>query len=130
MAGRKLPMRIWTGKPSATQRNLPRRIERLKAIEQEVERQLRRLREAYAATRSDSADAHDFSRRWHQVARSWVFFEVNDLIAEHNEWFPIEAKLRIDPRTGEYRGLFDMEYRKQPLDVEWILERFPAEPPG
>lgn len=127
LAGQKLPPRIWTGKPSASQRNLPRRIERLKAIEHEVERQLGRLAQAYETTRSENAHPEEFARRWSQMAQSWVFYEVNDLIGEHNEWFPIEAKLRMDPRTGDYRGLFDMEYRKQPLDAAWILERFPAE---
>ena len=33
----------------------------------------------------------------------------------------------MDPRTGDYALVNGKDYRLQPLDSAWILERFPAD---
>ena len=108
---------------------VPRYMQRLRDIEtktrihrQDLERTYRRLR---AECR---ADADGFARRWRDVARGWRFDDVNDLIREHNEWYPIEAQLPLDPRTRDYAGMRGRSYRRAELGPEWVLERFPAEP--
>ena len=50
---------------------------------------------------------------------------LNDLIDRHNRNFPIEARLPMDPRTRDFVLLNGRHYRERPLDVHWVLERFP-----
>jgi hypothetical protein len=50
---------------------------------------------------------------------------VNDLIERHNRWYPVEARLPMDPRTRDYVKVGGRSYRRDPLDESWILERFP-----
>ena len=70
------------------------------------------------------ADA--FAEAWRDEVARWGFDEVNDLIARHNRWYPVEARLRMDPRRRDYALVNGRDYRLQPLDAEWALERFPA----
>jgi len=90
---------------------------RLREIEALVARHEQELAELYAA--SDRAT-------WRQVAESWSFDEVNDLIVRHNRWYPMEARLPMDPQTGDFVLVNGEPYRKRPLDARWVLERFPA----
>jgi hypothetical protein len=62
---------------------------------------------------------------WHELATTWDFGEVNDLIERHNRWFPVEARLPMDPRTGDYALVNGERYGKRLLDATWVLERFP-----
>ncbi|MDX6449014.1 MAG: hypothetical protein QOD08_1477, partial [Gaiellaceae bacterium] len=39
---------------------------------------------------------------------------------------PAEARLPMDPRTGDFVRLNGKPYRLEPLDSAWILRRFPA----
>jgi hypothetical protein len=66
---------------------------------------------------------------WPRVASAWDFSEVNDLIERHNRWYPVEARLPMDPRTGDYALVNGERYSKPLLDATWVLERFPAERP-
>ena len=63
---------------------------------------------------------------WHEVAATWDFSEVNDLIDRHNRWYPAESRLPMDPRTGDYALVNGRSYRRAPLDVSWVLERLPS----
>jgi hypothetical protein len=64
--------------------------------------------------------------RWREVAAGWDFAEVNRLIAEHNEWYPVERDLPMNPRTKDYVLVNGHSYRREPLGPAWVLERFPA----
>ena len=55
----------------------------------------------------------------------WSFDEVNDLIERHNRWYPVEARLPMDPRTGDYALVNGRAYRIEALDSRWVLDRFP-----
>ena len=90
---------------------------RLRELEALVTRHEAALAERYATT--DAA-------AWLKVAASWDFTEVNDLIERHNRWYPMEARLPMDPRTGDFVLVNGESYRRRPLDVHWALERFPA----
>ena len=90
---------------------------RLRTIDALVARHEHELAERYATT--DEA-------AWRQVAERWRFDEVNDLIDRHNRWYPMEARLPMDPRTGDFVLVNGEPYWKRPLDARWILERFPA----
>ena len=108
-------------------RILPRYMERLREIHDEMSVHTVRLRQAYARLREACReDAELFERRWRATAASWDFRYVNDLIAEHNEYYPIESRLPLDPRSGDYVKRGGRSYRREPLDAAWVLERFPA----
>jgi hypothetical protein len=92
-------------------------MRRLRQIDDAIAEHERRLAEAYAVQGGDAA-------AWRRVAERWSFSEVNDLIARHNRWYPIEARLPMDPRTRDYVKIGGRSYRREPLDAAWILERF------
>jgi hypothetical protein len=54
------------------------------------------------------------------------FRDINALIAEHNEWYPVERDLPMNPRTGDYVLVNGKDYRREPLTVDVVLARFPA----
>jgi hypothetical protein len=47
------------------------------------------------------------------------------LIEEHNRWYPMEARLPMDPRSRDFALVNGRPYRRRPLDAAWVLERFP-----
>lgn len=93
-------------------------MQRLRAIEAETARQLELLAAAYEEHRGEPA-------AWRRVAERWDFTDVNELIDKHNRWYPLEARLPMDPRTRDFVRVGGREYRRTPLDARWILERFP-----
>ena len=94
-------------------------MQRLRLIESETETHLRRLAEAYEEHRGDPDG-------WRRVAERWDFGSVNELIERHNSWYPVEARLAMDPRTRDFVKVGGKPYRRDSLDARWILERFPA----
>ena len=103
-------------------------MQRLRRIADETaahEEELARRREELEA--EVGRDPAEFARRWRAVAERWNFTAVNELIETHNRWFPIESRLPMDPRTGDFALLNGERYAKAPLDAEWILARFPIE---
>jgi len=66
------------------------------------------------------------SAAWHELVSRWSFDEVNDLIERHNRWYPVEARLPMDPRRRDYALVNGRDYRLRRLDAEWALERYPA----
>jgi hypothetical protein len=100
---------------------------RLHVIEAQTAEHEERLAEAWYALRAEcDGDAEDFARRWREIAHEWPFAEVNDLVERHNRWYPVESRLPMDPRTGDYTLVNGVDYRLSPLDADWVLERFPA----
>ena len=89
---------------------------RLREIARLLAEHERALAERYGTTER----AH-----WRGVAERWSFHEVNDLIERHNRWYPLEARLPMDPRTGDYVLVNGEHYSRRPLDADWVLERFP-----
>jgi hypothetical protein len=126
-AGRALPRRIRRFRAEADRYlaslggPLPYMV-RLRQIDDEIEAHTTRLGDAYAEHRGDPDG-------WRTVVERWDFGEVNDLIERHNRWYPVEARLAMDPRTRDYVKVGGRSYRREPLDADWVLERFPAVSP-
>src|SRR5919107_1117660 len=90
----------------------------------------RRMERAYRALRLEcGADAVAFARRWRDRAHAWRFDELNVLIEQHNEWYPVERRLPMNPRTGDYVPVGGRPYRRPVLGPEWVLGQFPPTPP-
>ena len=109
----------------------PRWMERVVEVDRGIARERRRLEVAYGALRA--AIGHDperFAREWRARVQAWRFDELNELIRQHNEWYPIERDLPMDPRTGDYVRMQGRSHRRPVLGPEWVLEHFPARPAG
>lgn len=126
LRGRELPLRLRNFRPDAESylaslggpRPYMTRLRDIDALTTEHE-QL--LAEAYRAAGGDPL-------AWRALASSWDFGEVNELIERHNRWYPVESRLPMDPRTGDYTLVNGRSYRRRPLDAAWVLERFPSQP--
>jgi hypothetical protein len=92
-------------------------MQRLRQIDDLIEWHEARLADAYAE--------HGGTDEWRGIAERWSFSELNDLIDRHNRYYPIEARLAMDPRTRDYVQVGGRSYRREPLDAAWILDRFP-----
>ena len=105
----------------------PRWMERLDEIDQGVAAEKQCLARAYRALQEECGeDPRAFARRWRALARSWTFDHLNVLIDQHNDWYPIERQLPMDPRTGDYVRFAGRSYRRPVLDPAWVLEHFPV----
>jgi hypothetical protein len=100
-------------------------MRRLRAIDVATRAHEQALRERRAELARELAP-HALHEAWRATAETWDFSEVNRLIAQHNRWYPVEARLPMDPRTGDYRLVGGRPYRRRPLDAAWVLERYPA----
>jgi hypothetical protein len=101
----------------------PRWMERLA----EIERLKRRARRDLAELHRALEGRPDLAERWRALAEAWDFAAVNELIRQHNDWFPIERRLAVDLRTRDYVLIHGRPYRKPELGPDWILEQFPPE---
>jgi len=102
-------------------------MRRLRAIEEAVEQHERQLDEAWRTLAAELEDPVAFAAAWRGLAGEWSFAEVNELIERHNRYFPVEARLPMDPRTRDFVRVNGRPYRREPLDADWLLERFPAD---
>jgi len=91
---------------------------RLRDIAAATARHEQRLEEAYRELGGDTA-------QWREFAARYDFGDVNELIEQHNRWYPVEARLAMDPRTGDYVLVNGEHYSRRPLDAKWLLDRFP-----
>ncbi len=112
--------------------NPPRWMERAVEIDAGIRRERRLLvaerRELRARFAGDRAG---FARAWRAFAAaraaSGAYAGLNDLIAEHNQWYPVERDLPVDPVTGEWVTAFGRPYERPGLGEAWVLAEFPAE---
>ncbi|MCW3001190.1 MAG: hypothetical protein JWQ20_488 [Conexibacter sp.] len=105
---------------------MPRWMERLKEIHSATEVHRSALADAYAQEREEHAgDPEGFARAWRERVARRSFEDVNDLIRDHNEWYPVERQLPMDPRTGEYVLIAGRPYWRKELTTDWALAQFP-----
>ena len=102
-------------------------MRRLRAIEDALDQHERQLGEAWRALAQELEDPGEFATAWREFAAGWSFVSVNDLIERHNRYFPVEARLAMDPRTRDFVRLNGRSYLRESLDAGWILARFPAD---
>ncbi len=133
LAGRPLPPRLRNFRPAVDRYvvslgGIPAYMRRLAEIELEMAEHEARLEELWRETANESAgDNTAFAARWCDLASSWSFVELNDLIERHNRYYPIESRLPMDPRTGDFVPVAGRTYHRRPLDGDWVLARFPPE---
>lgn len=132
LRGKPLPIRPRLFRSSAdaylvaTRGPLPYML-RLREIERLADEHESSLREEWHALALVSeGDAGGFEREWVETARRTSFDEINDLIERHNRWYPVESRLPMDPRRGDYALVNGRDYRLDPLDETWVLELLPA----
>jgi hypothetical protein len=107
---------------------MPRYMERLREIEAERASLRSRIGRAYRVLSEACGDDREaFARAWRKRAHEWPFEEINQLIKQHNDWYPIESGLPLDPRTRDYVPIRGRSYRRAPLGPDWVLEQFPAD---
>jgi hypothetical protein len=105
----------------------PRWMERIAEIDHSIAAQKRRLARAHRAIREECGDDRAmFRERWTAFAHRARFTELNELIQQHNEWYPIERDLPMDVRTRDYVLINGRSYRREPLSADWVLRHFPA----
>jgi hypothetical protein len=102
-------------------------MRRLRAIEDAVEQHERELAESRRTLAEELDDPAEFAAAWRELAGTWSFADVNELIDRHNRNFPAEARLAMDPRTRDFVRVNGRSYLREPLDARWILARFPAD---
>jgi hypothetical protein len=106
----------------------PRWMERITEIDHSIAAQRQRLARSYRALREEcGSDRALFAERWRAFAHRCRFDDLNELIRQHNEWYPIERDLPMDLRTRDYVLINGRSYRRTPLSAQWVLEQFPAE---
>src|SRR3954454_19633441 len=109
----------------------PRFMERLQEIHAGIERHREELARAYGYLHEDcGGDAQAFARAWRERVARWSFEDVNELVRQHNEWYPVERQLPMDPRTRDYVLIAGRSSRREELTPEWALAQFPAEQEG
>jgi hypothetical protein len=110
----------------------PRWMERVVEVDHGIAAERRRLEHAYRALLAEcDRDRGRFARRWRELVHGWRFDPgLNELIEQHNEWYPVERRLAMNPRTGDYVPVGGRSYRRPVLGPEWVLEQFPATPPA
>ena len=135
LAGRRVHQRLRNFRPDAASYfaalggPLPY-MTRLRMIHVQTRQHELQLEAAWRALVEETAgDATRFERLWRETAAGWNFLEVNELIARHNRWFPVESRLPMDPRRRDYALVNGEDYRLRPLDSDWVLERYPPQPP-
>src|SRR3954471_19465522 len=105
----------------------PRWMERIAEIDDSIAAQKRRLARSYRVLREECGeDTALFAARWVEFVGRCRFDELNELIRQHNEWYPIERDLPMDLRTRDYVLITARSSRREPLSAEWVLKQFPA----
>ena len=106
----------------------PRWMERIGDIDAGIARERRQLARVYRALQGECAgDAGLFAARWRARVRAWDFDELNALIEQHNDWYPVERDLPLNPRTGDYVRVGGRSYRRPVLGLDWVFEQFPPD---
>jgi hypothetical protein len=98
------------------------RLREIEALTAEHEQAL----EAERARLASTVSPEDFPKAWRALVEAWQFDELNDLIERHNRWYPVESRLPMDPRRGDFVLVNGRDYRLELLDAEWILARYPT----
>ncbi|MGH3000026.1 MAG: hypothetical protein ACRDNM_12075, partial [Gaiellaceae bacterium] len=101
-------------------------MRRLRAIEDALDQHERQLDAAYRQLGEEVEDPAEFARLWRETAERWDFSEVNRFVEKHNRYFPVEARLPMDPRTRDFVRVDGRRYEWEPLDADWVLRHWPA----
>ncbi len=97
-------------------------VRKRKIEDREVE-MLDALVELHDALAAKGLTAHAIKAAVEAKASTFDLAKLNKLVETHNRYYPIEANLRIDPRTGGYLIYAGQAWSPEPL---WTVERLLA----
>ncbi len=101
---------------------------RARMIEDIIERLHSELEKQWkAAARHYEDDPKTFARVWKAVIETMNLSELNDLVKEHNTFYPIEANLREHPDTGQLMIGATPWKPKKKMSARDLLEKFPPD---
>ncbi len=100
---------------------------RKRRIEDAIARYERTLRDVLDAMLVAGASADRIEAKLMERAKRLDIAKTNALIDAHNRYYPIEANLPIDPRSGEYLQLGRLWKREPLLTVEALVAEVIAE---
>jgi hypothetical protein len=125
LKGKPLPTRFRGGPPSlesylrSSGGPLPY-MARLRRIEDETARHTRELLEVRRGLEAAYAgESQRLDRVWRLAVEHWDFTLVNRLIDSHNRWYPVEARLPMDPVTRDFALVRGKPYLRKPLGPEF-----------
>jgi uncharacterized protein (DUF952 family) len=104
---------------------LPRYITRAREIEKHGAMHLWLLAEAREELRG-RLTGWALEQAWTTLLEDWDFSATNALVDQHNEWYPVERDLPMDPRTGRYIGAFGIGFERHHVDAAWARGRLGA----
>ena len=112
--------------------NPPRWMERAREIDQALKRERRLLAAERRTLRARYAgDPEGFAAAWRAFAgrrgSSHAYRELNELIRAHNQWYPVERDLPVNPLTGEWVTAGGRSFLRPLVSAEWVLREFPVE---
>ena len=106
----------------------PRWLERLQDIEGDELHLLGDLRRRWLALAAGADWTPEaFAAAWRAQAEDVDLTDLNRLIAQHNEYFPIERRLSFDLRLGDYRAPWGIPWRRDARDAAWIMDHLPPD---
>ncbi len=107
---------------------MPRWMERLQEIDGLVLETQARLQARWRELAGElRGQPERFAQRWAEMVEAWDFGAVNELIQQHNRYYPVERKLPFDLRRRDYVDMWGISWRRQPLDADWALAAFPPQ---
>jgi len=106
-------------------------MERVREIDRALQRERRLLETERRALRVRfRRDAAAFAAAWRAFAeargRSREYRELNELIRAHNQWYPVERNLPVNPRTGDWITVGGRSFARPVVGAEWVLREFPV----
>ncbi|MFO8057261.1 MAG: hypothetical protein R6V10_08210 [bacterium] len=90
-------------------------------LHQELERKWKMVADNY------QHDPDKFNTLWRVIVETLDLEHINQLIKEHNRYYPIEANLREDPDTGRLMMGNTPWKPKKKITPERLLEKFPPD---
>ena len=99
---------------------------RKKSVEDLEERYVRTLVALHGSLVARGLDDGAIARALLDKAQTFDLKRLNALIATHNRYYPIEANLPIDPRSGEYLVYGRRWFPEEPFTPERLVDRAQA----
>lgn len=110
----------------ALAQGVPIYAERKRRIEDLEAAMVKKLCEHYDKLVAEGVAPDAARRDVHERARAVDLSRVNALIEKHNRYYPIEANLPVDPRTGAYLLFGRRWHPERPWTLERLLEALDA----
>ena len=106
----------------------PAWVMRLKRIEDWMDQTSARVHKDWVEMALENFDnSENFRREWMRFIENFDFSQINKWIGDHNEYFPIEANLPYDIRTGKMLYGGGPFRKKEFLGPDWLLDQFPPD---